>query len=197
MREGPENQETGYFAVVSSPDLANTMIISVQLCIAVHGACTLCMMPLKCSLGPNVSLVVVDAELSVTEPDPGDSSSITQCFTADLIEPLDSDAFIPLILSTASTTATQSADFLLNTSVLILPANFTGEFITCVEFEVFSDEIAEGNETIVFEASSQVTSSFVINILDNEDIGTYNICMQRFYFKLLSTYTSTADRAEM
>ena len=146
------------------------------------------MMPLKRSLGPNVSLVAVDAELSVTEPDPGDSSSITQCFTADLIEPLDSDAFIPLILSTASTTATQGTDFLLNTSVLILPANFTGEFITCVEFEVFSDEIAEGNESIVFEASSQVTSSFVINILDNEDIGKYNICMQRFYFILLSTY---------
>ena len=39
MREGPENLETGYFAVVSSPDFANTMIISVQLCIAVHGAC--------------------------------------------------------------------------------------------------------------------------------------------------------------
>ena len=142
------------------------------------------MMPLKCSLGPNVSLVAVDAELSVTEPDPGDSSSITQCFTADLIEPLDSVAFFPLILSTASTTATQGADFLLNTSVLTLPSNFTGQFITCVEFEVFSDEIAEGNETIVFEASSQVTSSFVVNILDNGDMGMYNYACTDFIVHL-------------
>ena len=128
-----------------------------------------------------MSVVAMDAEQSVTELDQGNSSLIPVCFTVGVTQPLDSDTVIQLVPSAVST-AILGLDFLLNTSFIIVPANFSGEFITCVDVEIIGDNLVEGNERISYDLSSGVTDAFLINILDNDEIGTlhlrYRICFQ-------------------
>lgn len=126
-----------------------------------------------------MSLTVLNAEQSVVELDAEDSSSTIACFTASMSEPLNRDAIFDLDFMPFST-ARFGTDFLPNTTIVLVPASITGEFTSCINFEIIGDDLFEGEETIVFEIFHRVSLDLVIfpgnlsflsvNILDNEDL---------------------------
>lgn len=132
-----------------------------------------------------MSLTVLNAEQSIVELDEGDSSSVTACFSANLSESLNRDAVFVLNFLPIST-ASFGADFLPNTTIVLVPATATGEFITCINFEIVGDDVFEGDEAIVYTIFPQVIldsvmfpgnlSLLTINILDNDDLPG-NVCI--------------------
>ena len=128
------------------------------------------------SLGPNVTLTLGGG--SVLEPDSGESVSASVCFTATLNEPFDEDiTFSVLFINIfSSATATFGVDFRPNFTppFITVPANFTGDFSQCYEFEIIGDDDYERDETIVYEVTQtnppvpSFNNFLNLTILENE-----------------------------
>ena len=120
----------------------------------------------------------MNPEQSIPEADFGDTSTVISCVGANLSQPLNRDASFQLILSGLST-ALIGLDFDINTTSIIVPGNFVGQFTVCVAFTIFGDNLFEGNETIVYEIQAQETmldavllpGTIRVDILDDDDIG--------------------------
>ena len=132
-------------------------------------------------LGPlSVSLFILNPEQIVEEADLGDTSTVISCFSANLSQPLNRVASFQLILSGQST-ASFGFDFVINTTSIVVPGNFVGEFVTCVNFTIFGDIMFESNETIVYDVQTEVSIDEVlfpgtirVDILDNDIPGKQN-----------------------
>ena len=121
--------------------------------------------------------MILNPEQSVMEAGFGNLTSVISCFSVNLSQPLIRSALFEFALSELST-AVPGFDFNINTSLIIVPGDFIGEFFTCVNFTIFGDFLLESNETIVYEIVPRVTVDTVvfpgvirIDILDNDNSG--------------------------
>lgn len=128
-----------------------------------------------------VSLFIQDPEQRVVEGDFGDSSELISCLRANLSQPLNRDALFFLVQAD-SNTAMNFIDFEAAGLSIIVPGDFSGEFIACVSFLIIGDNLFEGNETILFEVLPQVAVDSVmfpgnirVDILDDD--GMYCVCI--------------------
>ena len=123
---------------------------------------------------------VLTAEINVTEPDVGQTTTVTGCFSASLTQPRMMSHFFEFVLSPDST-ASLGADFFPNiSSILTIPASFNESlFSACVDFIILGDNIPENSpEVAVYTIRplalpdsvvySQGRDSLVINIFDND-----------------------------
>ena len=135
---------------------------------------------LICFPDPEVVLTVLTAETNVTEPDVGQNTTVTGCFSANLTQPLMMNHSFEFVLS-ANSTARFGVDFLPNiSSVLTIPANFSRSlFSACVDITIFGDNIPEINPEVVVYTIRPLAlqdsvvyplgaNSLVINIFDSD-----------------------------
>ena len=106
-------------------------------------------------------------QVTVFEPDAGDITVVTGCFSAEIGRSLDSDAIFDFSISPAST-AEEFADhiilgrdFFFNPS-LIIPAGFNGSFFTCIDILIFGDDEPENVEIAGFEIIPRSQCNLVI-----------------------------------
>lgn len=100
---------------------------------------------------PDIPLVlsVLTPEVSVTEPDSGESTLVTGCFSANLTQPQIMNHMFELRVSPNST-ADIGSDYYFNTSsqFLTVPAGVS-MYTTCVDVTVIGDYVAEVTELII------------------------------------------------
>ena len=128
-----------------------------------------------------MELIVGTGEISVQEPDLGESSVVSTCLTAFIGQPLDRVAAFVVTLSD-STTATFGVDFIMpnfTSPILKIPADLAGSYVNCIETLIIGNDIAEGDKVIRMEVtplfsvdsvafSGSDEGSVVINILEND-----------------------------
>ena len=117
--------------------------------------------------------------LNVTEGGRGQETAASVCFRAVLPRPLTRPAIFTLIDSNAST-ATSGIEFYPNITIpdVVIPTNFSGEFLTCIDIVIVGDDVVEDAERVVYGVQPTVgqgtvvfppnTDSIVINIWDDE-----------------------------
>ena len=124
-------------------------------------------------------IFVEQAIFNVTEADSGNSSLVTSCYNATIDQQLTEDIILVLSVSN-TTTASISTDIYPNlTSYIIIPANFSGIFRTCINYTIIGDDVVEYDERVVFDLRTSSehdlvikfpgnATNLVINIIDND-----------------------------
>ena len=125
-------------------------------------------------------LSVVTAEINVTEPDGGEFTTVTGCFTANLSQPRAVDHSFQFVLSDMSTAT--SLDFFPNISspILTIPAGvIDSAYTTCIDVVIIGDNVPEPTEFVFYDVVPFLMSDSVvypgrasritITIFDNDD----------------------------
>ena len=92
-----------------------------------------------------VVLSVVETEFSIMEPDVGQNTTILACVAANISMPSNRDTVYDIVNITSST-----PHFVISPLRVVIPANFTGMFQTCIQVLVFDDNLMEPNRVIMF-----------------------------------------------
>ena len=136
---------------------------------------------LNSTTDPPVVLTVLTAEVNVTEPDAGQTTTVTGCFSANLTQPRMMDHSFEFVLSSLST-ASPGLDFFPNLSspLLTIPASFTGSvYATCLDVLILGDNTPEVSPEVAVYTLRPLApqdsvvyplgrNSLVINIFDND-----------------------------
>ena len=125
---------------------------------------------------PSLTLMVLDPEIDVQEPDEGMNYTVTTCYQANVTQMRKREAvFVFTLLS--SSTATDMVDFETDrdASYVIIPVGFYGIFRECANVTIIGDDIIEYDEVIEYELvplsdrdSVEPPPPLRINILDND-----------------------------
>ena len=114
-----------------------------------------------------MSLVVLQSQLTVLEPNAGDVATVTACFSAEISTSLDRDAIFDFNVSLNSTAEVFIDYFILgglsffNLS-LIIPAGFSGSFSTCIDVIILGDGEPETSEMAAFEITPRLECDQVL-----------------------------------
>ncbi len=112
-------------------------------------------------------LFVLQDEINIFEPDAGDNSTVTACFSADISLPITSDAIFDFSISPIST-ADEFNDYIILggpfffSPSLVIPSGFNGSFFTCIDALILGDNELEGIEVAVFEVQPRSPRDLVI-----------------------------------
>lgn len=130
-------------------------------------------------LAYDVTLTLDTTLVNVTEPESGNTTSISLCYHAEINMPLTRDSFFDLTLLDL-TTATISRDFLLNTSnPLTFVSGSSGNQSGCIDFIIIGNQEVEDAEVVMYEfrarhtfdrvlfPTNATTNSLTVNIFDN------------------------------
>ena len=130
--------------------------------------------------------MVLQPVADVLEPDSGENTTVTGCFSAEISPRLERDAIFNFF-TLFSSTALEFVDYVVeggnffNGSSLIIPSDFFGSFFTCISLVILGDDEVESVEEAIFalDASSPCdrvsfpddlpnTGALVIRIFDND-----------------------------
>ena len=119
------------------------------------------MFDLSTPTATNITIVADNTVFNVTEPDEGENTTVTTCFTTTIEEPLMNEAVFGFRESLDST-ASIGSDLIISPPFLTLPANMNGTFTRCITFEVIGDDTVEFDEEAVLEVTPVVGVTNVV-----------------------------------
>lgn len=113
--------------------------------------------------------------MNVLEPDQGETLAVTFCFTATVATPRINPTFDFALSPT--TTATSGSDFFPISQTLVIPTNFTGNFMRCIDVLIIGDNQQERTEIVAYELIPRSSidrvvfpngTDLLISIVDND-----------------------------
>ena len=124
-------------------------------------------------------MTVLTAELNVTEPDIGQSTTVTGCFSVNLTQPRTMNHSFELFVLSPNSTASLGSDFFPSLPFLTIPAADFNEsvYTTCVDIIiVFGDSLAEvspGYEVVVYAIRPLAPQDGVVYPQDRDSVVIY------------------------
>lgn len=120
-----------------------------------------------------VILNVLNPVEHILEPDGGENVTVTECFSAQVDQQLNRAAQFKVDISNSSS-AVLGSDYSSGSQYIVIPANFSGYFMTCLNTTVLGNDRFDGLRRVVYNITAlsifdDVSDPLpVINILEDD-----------------------------